>query len=417
MEPLLPALSLEEYWYDLPPESIARYPIPQRDQCRLLVADARDRQLHHHIFAELPTLLPKGSLLVRNVTQVVPVRLFLRKPTGGRLEILLLQPVEGSVEESYAAYPPVEWWGLVRGRGLRPGQEFTVVVGQRQLSVSLRAFDSGRAHLVLAWQPATETLAELLHAVGSIPIPPYLRREAEQIDREYYQTVYATLPGSVAAPTAGLHFTESLLDKLQQAGVAVADLCLHIGLDTFKPIQVTDVRSHRMHSESISVPRQTLEQVSSFLRSPERGWLVAVGTTSVRTLESLYWHGVRLLLGQQNVWESPTLQVGQWDAYGLLNMPLPPPLEVIDALLQWLDNHRLEQLKGATELMIMPGYRYQLCDALITNFHQPRSTLLLLVGAFVGDFWRHIYAEALAHGYRFLSYGDASLLINPRPSP
>lgn len=415
MEPFPPAINLEEYSYELPPELMARYPLLQRDRCRLLVADPQRRELRHHLFAELPQLLPERSLLMRNVTRVVPVRLSVRKPTGGRLELFLLQPVEDSFEEGLAAYPPVEWWGLVRGRRLRPGMEWSETIGRHRVWLRLCALDSGRARFILAWQPETETLAELLDAIGSVPIPPYLHRQAEELDREYYQTVYATIAGSVAAPTAGLHFTESLLAELQHAGIALADLCLHVGLDTFKPIQGKDVRSHRMHAEAISVPRQTLQQLSLFLRSPGRGWLVAVGTTSVRTLESLYWQGMRLVRGQGRVWESPVLHLEQWEAYQLLQLPLPPVPEVVDAILQWLDTHGLEQLTGTTELMIVPGYSYQLCDAIITNFHHPRSTLLLLVGAFVGDFWRQIYAEARVQGYRFLSYGDASLLINPRP--
>jgi S-adenosylmethionine:tRNA ribosyltransferase-isomerase len=281
------------------------------------------------------------------------------------------------------------------------------------LRATLLTLESGHARVQLAWSPEDQTLAEILEQLGHIPLPPYLRRDDEPIDREHYQTVYAQIPGSAAAPTAGLHFTEELLERLQNEGMLFADVCLHVGLDTFKPLRSTDVTAHSMHSESLSVPRHSLEQLRDFLRTQTQQWLVAIGTTSVRTLESLFWHGVRLIR-TQSLWESPILELPQWEAYRLMREPLPSPADALDAILAWLDFHRLEQLQGTTQLMIVPGYRYQMCDALITNFHQPRSTLLLLIGALVGDFWRSIYEEALAHGYRFLSYGDASLLICPR---
>ncbi len=406
-------IPIDQYSYELPSERIAQYPLPERDQCRLLVADCQREEIRHHIFAELPGLLPARSLLVRNVTKVVPARLFLRKPTGGRVEVLLLRPVQGLPEEGFAAHPPVEWWGLVRGHRLRPQMELVATAGERVLRVHLYELLSGLARLMVSWEPGTETMAEMLHAFGQIPLPPYLRRKAESSDWEHYQTVYALVPSSVAAPTAGLHFTERLLKALKHAGIAIADVCLHIGMDTFKPVRVEDARQHQMQSESLSIPRQAVQVLENFLRMSDRGWLVAVGTTSVRSLESLYWHGVRLVRREPGVWDSSELLLSQWEAYCLLQKALPPTDEVFDALLQWMETHRIESIRGTTQLMIVPGYQYRLCDALITNFHQPRSTLLLLVGAFAGEFWRRIYAEALAQNYRFLSYGDASLLVYP----
>ncbi|MCS7176401.1 MAG: S-adenosylmethionine:tRNA ribosyltransferase-isomerase [Candidatus Kapabacteria bacterium] len=418
MSETLPQVLLEEYLYELPPDRIAQYPLSERDQCRLLVAECRTRTIRHHTFAELPELLPAGTLLVRNVTKVVHARLFLRKPTGGVVEVLLLQPLEGSPEAGFAAHPPVEWECLLRGRRLRPGTELGLVVGRWRLHARLLDYAAGQASIWLDWQPATATLAELLQELGRVPLPPYLRREDEAADRELYQTVYASVPGSVAAPTAGLHFTETLFQRLKQAGIEIADVCLHVGMDTFKPVRVSDARQHKMHSEFLSVADSTLRVLREFFRHPDRQWLVAVGTTSVRTLETLYWHGVRLFVRRDSeLWASPTLQLPQWEPYDLLRGPLPPPADAFEAILEWMQHHGIGQLQGTTELMIMPGYRYQLCDAIITNFHQPRSTLLLLVGAFVGEFWRDIYAEALAQGYRFLSYGDASLLICPRQLP
>lgn len=287
----------------------------------------------------------------------------------------------------------------------------------QRLFASLRNLHSGHAEVELRWQPETSTLAEILDALGRVPLPPYLHRADEPSDREHYQTVYARVPGSVAAPTAGLHFTERLLQRLQHAGIGIVDVCLHVGLDTFKPLRVSDARQHHMHSETLSVPRESIIAMRDFLLSEHRQWFVAVGTTSVRTVESLFWHGVRLLRGESEVWASPTISLPQWEPYRLQQAPLPEPAAALEAVLEWMQRHALAHAEGATELLIMPGYRYGLCDALITNFHQPRSTLLLLIAAFIGDFWRQVYAEALAHGYRFLSYGDASLLICPHSAP
>lgn len=410
----LPRVGLDDFNYELPPERIAQYPLSERDRCRLLVADCRSRRVEHRIFAELPQILPARSLLVRNITRVVHARLFLQKPTGGVVELLLLAPTRGAAETVFGSAPPVEWECLLRGRRLRPGMELSIAAAGIHLRASLLECAQGIARLYFDWDPPELTLADILERLGHVPLPPYMRRRAQPEDRQHYQTVYARIPGSVAAPTAGLHFTERLLQELEAAGIAFADVCLHIGLDTFKPVQTTDVRHHRMHSEALLVSRDTLVQLRTFLSSSERRWLVAVGTTTVRTLESLYWHGVRLLQREPAAWNSPQLSLGQWDAYQLQNTALPPASEAIEALLEWLEQHRLTQVEGTTELLIMPGYRYQLCEALITNFHQPRSTLLLLVAALVGDFWRDIYAEALAEGYRFLSYGDASLLLSER---
>lgn len=411
---VLPPVRLEDFDYELPPERIAQHPLPERDRCRLLVADHRRRQLAHHIFAELPQLVPAPSLLVRNITRVVHARLFLRKPTGGLVELLLLAPTSGSADAAFGATPPVEWECLLRGRRLRPGTVLSVEADGLRLHAVLHEVSHGIARLRFEWDPPDMTLAELLEHLGHVPLPPYVRRSDQPADRQHYQTVYARIPSSVAAPTAGLHFTERLLRELEHAGIGFADVCLHIGLDTFKPVRAADARFHRMHSEALMVPRETLEILLHFLRSPERRWLVAIGTTSVRTLESLYWHGVRLLRREPSVWDSPHLQVGQWDAYRLQTTALPPAAEALEAIGEWLGHHRLGRIEGTTELMILPGYQYQLCDALITNFHQPRSTLLLLIAALIGDFWREVYAEALAQGYRFLSYGDVSLLISER---
>ncbi len=410
----LPSVRIEDFDYELPPERIASYPIAERDRCRLLVADQRPQRPEHHIFAELPQLLPPQSLLVRNVTKVVHARLFLRKPTGGLVEVLLLAPTIASPDTAFSAPPPLEWECLLRGHRVRPGTELSIRTEHVFLRALLQARTGETARLRFTWEPAELTLAEVLEHLGHVPLPPYIRREAEAHDRHSYQTVYARIPGSVAAPTAGLHFSEALLTELERSGIAFADVCLHIGLDTFKPVRVSEIRHHRMHSEALSVPRESLCILQNFLRNPTRRWLVAIGTTSVRTLESLYWHGVRLLHRERAVWDSPRLSLGQWDAYQLQNAAVPPADEALEAVLEWLSVHGLERVEGTTELIIVPGYQYQVCEALITNFHQPRSTLLLLIAAFIGDFWRRVYAEALAQGYRFLSYGDASLLISHR---
>ncbi|MCS6966422.1 MAG: S-adenosylmethionine:tRNA ribosyltransferase-isomerase [Candidatus Kapabacteria bacterium] len=410
----IPRVQTEKYTYDLPTEYIAQHPLSERDHCRLLVADCPTRSISHHIFAELPSLLPPGSVLVRNITKVVHSRLILQKSTGGLVEVFLLRPLTGSLEAGLAAFPPAEWECLIRGRRLRVGTEISATTAHLCLHARILELASGQGQVQLYWEPKTYTLAEILHHLGHVPLPPYLHRPDEPEDREHYQTVYASIPGSVAAPTAGLHFTERLLQELQQLGIAIVDVCLHVGLDTFKPLQASDIRHHYMHSEYLSVSRDAVAALHSFFLNPEREWLCAVGTTSVRTVESLYWHGVRLLYREAAVWEAPFLSLPQWEAYRLLQNPTPLPAEALAAILSWLDHHGLSRVEGATELFIVPGYRYQVCDAIITNFHQPRSTLLLLVAAFIGDFWCHVYTEALTRGYRFLSYGDASLLICPR---
>jgi len=410
---MIPEVRLEDYTYELPAERIAQFPLPERDQCRLLVARRRERSIEHRRFFELPQILPSGSLLVRNVTRVVFARLFLRKPTGGAVELLLLQPSQMDPERGLSTTPPVQWQCLLRGHRVRPGVRLYAATGEVLLEARLLEYSAGSATVEFAWEPKHLLLAEVLERLGQVPLPPYLRRGATEQDREHYQTVYARIPGSVAAPTAGLHFTDRLLEELQHAGVRIADVCLHVGLDTFKPLRAKHLAEHRMHSEYISVSAAALQQLLEFLRHPGGGWLVAVGTTSVRTLESLYWHGVRLLRGDSRTWDSPSIAIQQWEPYEADAEVAPE--DALSAALEWMRRHGNTTAEGTTELMIVPGYIFRLCDAIITNFHQPQSTLLLLVGAFLGrTFWRQVYQEALRRGYRFLSYGDASLLVGQR---
>lgn len=410
---MIPEVRLEEYTYELPAERIAQFPLPERDRCRLLVARRRERSVEHRHFFELPQILPPGSLLVRNITRVVFARLFLRKPTGGAVELLLLQPSQMDPARGLSAAPPVQWQCLLRGRRVRPGVRLHAAAGEVLLEARLLEHSAGSATVEFTWEPKDLLLAEVLERLGQVPLPPYLRRDATEQDRGHYQTVYARVPGSVAAPTAGLHFTERLLEELRRTGVQIADVCLHVGLDTFKPLRAMYLAEHRMHSEHMSVSAAALQQLIEFLHRPGGGWLVAVGTTSVRTLESLYWHGVRLLRGDSHTWASPSIAVRQWEPYEADTEIAPE--EALSAVLEWMRHHGSANAEGTTELMIVPGYIFRLCDAIITNFHQPQSTLLLLVGAFLGrTFWRQVYEEALHQGYRFLSYGDASLLVGRR---
>jgi S-adenosylmethionine:tRNA ribosyltransferase-isomerase len=400
------SLAIGDFTYHLPAERIASHPLQDRDQSRLLQFNAG--AITDHRYQELPGLLPDNCLLVLNDTRVVNARLQFRRDTGALVEVFCLEP-DGSMplEEAFQQQGEV-LWRCVLGNAKRwkqdiLGQLYRAPKGEVQLFAQRLDRTEGAERVRLSWLPADLTFAEVLQRAGSVPLPPYLQREPVPADEERYQTVYAQHAGSVAAPTAGLHFTPAMLAALKERGVEEHRLTLHVGAGTFMPVKSGTMQDHAMHQERLLVDRAT---VRALCRAGGQRPLVAVGTTTLRTLESLYWHGVAVLEGRGG----DGLAVEQWEPYGHDADALPSTREALEAVLHWMDERGLEELSGTTRLLIAPGYRIRTADGLITNFHQPQSTLLLLVAAFIGPDWRRVYEHALDHGYRFLSFGDGSLL-------
>lgn len=398
------------------------YPLPERDTSKLLVAHIPQRTFEHRQFPHIVDYIPQGALLVMNNTRVITARIPMHKTTGGAVEVLCLSPVVPSTDPAIALQTQgsCQWRCMIGGKRVREGTELEAVIGTEN-TVALRARVLAREGtegvVEFSWQPATLSFATVVERVGVLPLPPYLKREAETSDAERYQTVYAEQSGSVAAPTAGLHFTPAVLQQLQHKGIAIEHLTLHVGAGTFQPLQSNAVEQHPMHREYLSVPRRVIEHLYQHCIQREQHGaaihpLIPVGTTSVRTLESLYWLGVQRI-AHDNAAYSESMELGQWDAYHLARTaPRISAPVALEALLHWMDAHHCENLTGGTRIMIVPGYSFALCDALITNFHQPHSTLILLVAAFTGkELWRAMYSEALDNEYRFLSYGDSSLLL------
>lgn len=390
------SLELNDYTYPLPAERIAAYPLPERDQSKLLVY--RRGNIAHHQFTEIADQLPADALLIFNNTRVIAARLLFQKESGATIEIFLLEPVEPSpvVALTMQAAGQATWRCAIGNLKKWKDGVLTRRAGHHTLTANL--IDREQALVSLTWSPAVP-LATLLEHLGEVPLPPYLKRNAEPTDRERYQTVYSREDGAVAAPTAGLHFTPAVLDALRTRGIASHYLTLHVSAGTFLPIKSQSVEDHVMHAEQVTVSRDTLLA----LRGSSN--VIAVGTTSMRTLESLYWFGVKLQEDTQ-----AEFIIDQRYAY-VYNKPLPTREAAIDAILHYMDQRRLTSLSGETSIYILPGYRFRICRGLITNFHQPGSTLIVLVAAFIGADWRAVYDEALRNGYRFLSYGDSSLLI------
>jgi S-adenosylmethionine:tRNA ribosyltransferase-isomerase len=398
-------IRLEDYTYELPNDRIAAFPLDQRDQARLLVY--RRGEMEHRVFKDLADYVPAGSLLVFNDTKVIPARLYFRRDTGALVEIFLLQPhqLEQSIHAIMGARGNCTWRCLIGNKKRwKEGEALTQDVFTTAGTVTVRAIlaDREAQEVYFEWVPAHLRFSELLPQLGEIPLPPYLNRKATDKDKTQYQTVYARKEGAVAAPTAGLHFTDRVLASLVAGGATLDYLTLHVGAGTFQPIKAENVIAHPMHAEQIVFTRGNLERLAG-----HAGHVIAVGTTSLRALESLYWYGVKLLKGQAG----PHLFVEKLYPYAHDPASLPPAGEVFGAVARYMADAGLEELIGETEILIVPGYPFRVCRGLVTNYHQPGSTLILLVAAFVGDDWRRIYGEALAAGYRFLSYGDSSLLL------
>jgi len=400
---MISEIKISDFTYDLPEERIAKFPLASRELSKLLVF--KDDLTEHRSFVDIEDYLPANALLVFNNTRVVQARLLFSKTEGAKpIEVFCLEPFEQEVEMAMAATNRVQFYCLV-GNAKRWND---TLILSREISLGDEHFQfraekvrrEGDSFIIqFSWDGA-RTFAEVLEEAGKVPLPPYLKRDSEQSDKERYQTVYAKHNGSVAAPTAGLHFTEKILAKLATKGISIAETTLHVGAGTFKPVSTEDVRNHEMHAEEVHITASFVEKLIA-----HNGPIFSVGTTSTRTLESLYWMGVKCLEDKH----ISSLKLNQWDAYNLpQNVAVKTALE---ALLAFLQRTEAKHLFTHTQLIIAPGYQFRMIDGLITNFHQPGSTLILLVAAAVGQHWKNIYAEALKNDYRFLSYGDSSLLF------
>jgi S-adenosylmethionine:tRNA ribosyltransferase-isomerase len=389
-------ISISDYTYTLPPERIAVYPLANRDQSKLLFYDKG--VIRHQVFSSLPDLLPADSLLFFNDTKVIPARLHFQKDTGAIIEIFLLNPVLPSalVVEAMQTHHRCTWQCTVGNVKRWKDEPLFKSFHGITLKATLRDREKG----LVEFEWATDhSFAEVVNLAGETPLPPYLHRKAEQADRERYQTIYSHHEGAVAAPTAGLHFTPAIFEQLKAKGIAHDFVTLHVSAGTFQPVKVENAAEHVMHNEQVVVTRRNLDHLLS------GRYIVPVGTTSMRTLESLYWYGVKLLNDPQAVFT-----ISQHEAYAAADR-WPSRDEALRAVVDYMERNQLDLLMGETSIYIMPGYRFRVCEALITNFHQPGSTLILLVAAFIGEDWRKVYSESLVNGYRFLSYGDSSLLV------
>ncbi len=395
-------IHISDYNYELADERIAKFPMAERDHSKLLIYNKG--VVGEDIFYNLPKHLPGNALMVFNNTKVIQARLHFRKETGALIEIFLLEPAKpADYEQMFQTRGRCQWLCLVGN--LKKWKEGVLTLQHDRFTITAhRLCEQGTSQLIEFEWSDDMSFAEVIDTIGELPIPPYLNRETQESDKTTYQTVYSKIKGSVAAPTAGLHFTDKVLADIDAMGIEREELTLHVGAGTFKPVKSETIGEHPMHTEYIAVRRHTIERLIA-----HHGEAIAVGTTSVRTLESLYYMGLKVMANPK-VTEGE-LHVEQWEPY---NQPTPnsqQPIAVLQALLDWMIQHGLTVLHSSTQIIIAPGYDYKIVKMLITNFHQPQSTLLLLVSAFVKGDWRRIYDYALSHEFRFLSYGDSSLLI------
>jgi S-adenosylmethionine:tRNA ribosyltransferase-isomerase len=399
---------IKEYNYPLPPEKIAEFPLAERDLSQLLVY--KEPQTQDDIFINLDAYLPSGSTIILNNTKVIEARVLFRKATGGVIEIFCLEPHGQTIERSLASSGTVEWHCLIGGASKwKSGQilDKEIMVGDETVHLHARYVSKLADSFIIEFSWAKQySFAEILHAAGAIPLPPYIKRDAVEEDKERYQTIFSKKEGSVAAPTAALHFTEKVFKKLAEKKIDVEYITLHVGAGTFKPVKSKTVAEHEMHKEPFTVSIDVLRRMLSSKN------IIAVGTTSMRTIESVFWLGVKLINGViKDEWS-----IGQWEAYELSEKyPNVSVEDSLNSIVHWLEENEQSLIHCDTSLIIVPGYEFKIPVALITNFHQPQSTLLLLVSAFIGENWRKVYQHALDNKYRFLSYGDSSLLWRSEP--
>lgn len=402
-------LAIKDFTYELPDERIAHYPLPERDGSKLLIY--KEGHISEDVYRHIDQFLPADSLLLFNNTRVVAARLLFQKPTGASIEIFCLEPhtTYSDITTAMSQKGKVTWMCLVGGFSKwKPGQllERKIPYGDSHITIQARYVEKIQDSFAieLSWTPDHLSFAEVLHIAGMIPLPPYIKRKADEADTQRYQTIYAESEGSVAAPTAGLHFTDDLFERLQARNIQRDYVTLHVGAGTFQPVKSDTMEDHPMHAEFIDVPQSLLQHILDFAEKH----ITVVGTTSLRTVESLYWLGVKTILNPGI--QPEQLAIQQWDAYEL-NADEITVQQSLTALLQYMQRQGWERLITKTRLLITPGYTIRIPRALVTNFHQPQSTLLLLVAAFVGPQWKSLYQYALEHEFRFLSYGDGCLLF------
>lgn len=400
------SIQIKDYTYELPEERIAKFPLANRDESKLL--HYYSGKITETIFRQIDELIPANALVVFNNTKVIHARVLFQRETGAQIEIFCIEPsTHLDYQLAFSSKKSCVWKCMV-GNAKRWKEEvlyktINTPLGQVNLSVAKKG-KAGELFLVeFTWDNDELFFAEVLHYAGILPLPPYLNRDTELSDEERYQTIYAKQQGSVAAPTAGLHFTTEVFDKLAKKGIKTEEVTLHVGAGTFKPVKSAALSDHEMHEETIFIEKSAIERLVQTIKNEQT--VIAVGTTSMRTLESLYWWGAKLITQAA----TGDVYVGQWDAYEL-HADAITVKQALDAILQDMENKGETVLHGSTQIIIAPGYTFKVVDGIITNFHQPENTLILLIAAFVGNDWKMIYEYALANGYRFLSYGDSSLL-------
>mgnify|MGYP002381474151 CR=1 FL=1 len=408
-------ISIQDYTYHLPEERIAKYPLTERDASKLLIY--KDGVIKEDKYKNVAAHIPEDSLLIFNNTKVVEARLLFQKPSGGVIEIFCLEPHKHYPDITTAMLQREKvWWNCLVGGASKwkPGQvlEKKLTAEGKEISLSASYIEKkpGSFTIEMSWSPASLSFAEVLHYFGAIPLPPYIKRAVEEADKERYQTVYAHFEGSVAAPTAGLHFTKNIFSELEKKNIQKDFVTLHVGAGTFKPVKSETMAEHEMHAEWIDVSRNTIQHIIHHLDKT----IIAVGTTSLRTIESLYWLGIksrewRAGNHKADFVNADTLLLRQWEAYELEEQHISSK-EALESLLEWMNENNLERLVTKTQILIAPGYQFKIAQGLITNFHQPQSTLLLLVAALIGKKWNEVYDYAMKNDFRFLSYGDGSLL-------
>lgn len=402
-------INIKDFSYQLPDAKIAKFPLDKRDESKLLIY--RNEEISETVFKNIHQEIPKNALIIFNNTQVIHARLLFNRATGAQIEVFCIEPLDHlDYQLAFASKKTCTWKCMVgNAKRWKEGEILSKEVKTPNGIIQLTAEQHGKAGELFVvkfkWNDSSLFFAEVLHHAGILPLPPYLNRNTEASDEERYQTIYAKVQGSVAAPTAGLHFTDSVFENLTTKNITRDEVTLHVGAGTFKPVKSNTLAEHEMHEETLFVTLNTLKNI--FNSISENNMLVAVGTTSTRTLESLYWHGVKLIqhTAQKQV------SISQWTPYET-DVTNISAAQSIKAIIDFLETENETVLHGSTQIIIVPGYTFRIVNALITNFHQPENTLILLIAAFVGDDWKKIYEYALQNNYRFLSYGDSSILFS-----